>query len=41
MSADFTGAHTGLPNLKVLKATFDFVSRTLPADKLSRFRVCQ
>ena len=44
VSDDFTGAHAGLPNLGVLKATFYCVSRTLPADKtteLSRFRVCQ
>ena len=42
MSDDFTGAHAGLPNLGVLKATFDCVRRTLPADKatrMSRFRV--
>ena len=41
MSDEFTVTHTSLPNLKVLKAVFDHVSRTLPierATKLSQFQ---
>ena len=36
VSDDFAGAHAGLPNLGILKATFDCVSRTLPADKATK-----
>ena len=32
MSDDFTVTHTGVPNLKVLKAVFDHVSRRFPTD---------